>query len=786
LPRNRSWNLALFTESEPGRRNRRTIDAVVLVAAAIASGLTAAIARSAPGTDVDVAQALTTVLGWAGALWRTVFVAVLVFALAIVIDVLLRRRWNLARDLLVAALVVVVVGMGLGRVVESDWTPVEPHVLSRWGYPELRLAVATAVIVVAGPELVRRARVFATWLVPLAALGTVPIGAALPSAALAGLALGLGGGAIVRLVFGSAAGVPPTAQVRAALAALDVQASDLAPARRQHMGAAEYVGHDTEGRPLKARVLGRDAQDTQRLARRWRLLAYRDPPRSAPVGRLEQVEHEGLATLMAAQAGVRVPEVVTAALGPDGDAVIVTRQPDLDPLERADPDHVSDATLEELLRQVERLHGAGISHGRLNLSNVLVVENAPMLVDLSAATLGAPQSALDIDLAELLVACTVLVGPERTLAKAVEAGFGDAVGRVLPYLQRAALTPHLRDLARAHEVGINDLRKAAAKATGQEVPSIAPMRRFRIRDLATTAMIAFAAYLIITQLAEIGFGTIAHQLREADVAWIVVGLILAQLTFVASGASLRGTVVTLLPLLPCVVLQSAIKFINLTVPTSAGRIGINIRFLQRMGAPTSQAVAAGAVDDIAETLVQIALVLATLPFVELAIDRSDLKLDVPSGRLIIAVNAVLALIVLTLLSVPAFRAKLLPPLRNAFSGLWSVARDRHKRLQLFGGNIGAELLYALTLGAACLAFGVHLGFGQLLLVNTSASAFSGLIPVPGGVGAAEASLTAGLVAMGVDDSTAFAVAFTHRLCTYYLPPIWGYFSMRWLERKAYI
>ena len=42
-----------------------------------------------------------------------------------------------------------------------------------------------------------------------------------------------------------------------------------------------------------------------------------------------------------------------------------------------------------------------------------------MLVDFSAATLGAPQSALDIDVAELLVACTVLVGPDRALRKAV-------------------------------------------------------------------------------------------------------------------------------------------------------------------------------------------------------------------------------------------------------------------------------------------------------------------------------------------------------------------------------
>jgi glycosyltransferase 2 family protein len=409
-----------------------------------------------------------------------------------------------------------------------------------------------------------------------------------------------------------------------------------------------------------------------------------------------------------------------------------------------------------------------------------------MLVDLSAATLGAPESALDIDVAELLVACTVLVGPERALSTAVAAGRGEAVARVLPYLQRAALTPHLRDLARSHEIGLKELRADAAAATGQDVPALVPLRRIRIRDLVVTAMIAIAAYLLITQLAEIGFGTIADELRSADVAWVVVALILAQLALVAAGVSLRGAVATPLPLLPCVVLQSAIKFINLTVPSSAGRIGINIRFLQRMGAPTPEAVVAGAVDDVGETLVQIALVLVTLPFVEIAIDTSDLSVSAPSGRLIGAVVTVLALIVVALFSVPALRAKLLPPIRLAFSSLWSVARDRHKRLELFGGNVGTECFYALTLGAACLAYGVDLTFAQLLLVNTAASAFAGLIPVPGGVGAAEASLTAGLVAMGVDDSTAFAIAFTHRLCTYYLPPIWGYFSVQWLGGKGYI
>ena len=79
-----------------------------------------------------------------------------------------------------------------------------------------------------------------------------------------------------------------------------------------------------------------------------------------------------------------------------------------------------------------------------------------------------------------------------------------------------------------------------------------------------------------------------------------------------------------------------------------------------------------------------------------------------------------------------------------------------------------------------------LSLGEVLLINTGVSVFAGLIPVPGGVGAAEAGLTAALVAVGVDDSTAFAIAITHRICTYFLPPIWGSMSMRWLQRKSYI
>jgi glycosyltransferase 2 family protein len=782
----RAWDPALLIDTEPGQRNRRTVDAVFLLVAAIAIGLTATVASSSPDIDTAVAHALMTLFGWADALWRVVFAALLILALVVIVEVLLRRRWRLARDLLVAVVPLAAVGLSLGGVVESDWFPVKDHLLSRWGYPELRLAAAVAVLLVTGPELVRWARLLATWLAPSAALGLVVLGAAFPSSALAGLALGLAVGSTVRLMFGSAAGVPPTEKVRAAMTALGIEVRDLAASTRQRIGAAEYVGHDGAGHPVKARVLDRDSQETQRLARRWRLLAYRDPPRSAPIGRLEQVEHEALATFMASQAGVRVPAVVLAAPDADGNALLVTRQPDIEPLELSSADQVSDEVLEDLWQQVNRLHRAGISHGRLNASNVLVTDDGPMLVDLSAASLAAPQSAIDIDAAELVVACTVLVGPERALRLALNAGWRETLIRILPYLQSAALTPHLRDLARAHEISLRKLRAEVAATTGQEAPELAPLRRIRPQDLLITAVLIVAAYVLISKLAQIGFGTIYDEVKQADPAWFAIALLLAQSSFIGTGISVRGSVATPLPLLPCVLLQSAIKFINLTVPSSAGRIGIDLRFLQRMGASGPEAVAAGALDDASETIVQAALLLISLVLVGDALDTSKFHLGTPDSRLVAAILVALVASVAIVFAVPKLRAKVVPDVRTALAGLRSVARDRHKRLELFGGNIISELLYSISLGATCLAYGVHLDLASLIFVNTAASVFSSVVPSPGGIGAAEASLSAGLIAVGVGESTAFAVAITQRLSTFYLPPIWGYVSLRWLNHKGYL
>ena len=196
-------SFSLLLPVEPGRRNRRTIDGLLVGTGAILAGLAAVAARSAPGVDEDVGQGIETALGWAPGIWRAALVGALALALVVVVDAVLRKRWLLVRDVAIALVVVNVVGSLLARVVDSQWLQVEPHVLSHWGFPELRLASAIAVFAVARPDLVRPVWLLTIWVGGLASIGSLALGVALPSEVLGGLALGLGAGALVRLALGS-------------------------------------------------------------------------------------------------------------------------------------------------------------------------------------------------------------------------------------------------------------------------------------------------------------------------------------------------------------------------------------------------------------------------------------------------------------------------------------------------------------------------------------------------------------------------------------------------------
>ena len=115
-----------------------------------------------------------------------------------------------------------------------------------------------------------------------------------------------------------------------------------------------------------------------------------------------------------------------------------------------------------------------------------------------------------------------------------------------------------------------------------------------------------------------------------------------------------------------------------------------------------------------------------------------------------------------------------------------VLRSPSRVGMVFAGKLGAQLLQAVILGLCLRAFGHHATMAELILVNTISSLLAGFMPVPGGMGVAEAAYTAGLVALGVPNAAAMSTAISFRMVTYYLPPIWGVIATRWLRAHSYL
>jgi uncharacterized protein (TIRG00374 family) len=97
-----------------------------------------------------------------------------------------------------------------------------------------------------------------------------------------------------------------------------------------------------------------------------------------------------------------------------------------------------------------------------------------------------------------------------------------------------------------------------------------------------------------------------------------------------------------------------------------------------------------------------------------------------------------------------------------------------------------RLTGALALAATIAAFGLSAPFAAVVFVSVGVGLLAGLAPVPGGIGVAEALLTALLTAIGIPAESAFSVAITFRLVTSYLPPVLGWFSLRWLTDHGYL
>jgi uncharacterized membrane protein YbhN (UPF0104 family) len=273
-------------------------------------------------------------------------------------------------------------------------------------------------------------------------------------------------------------------------------------------------------------------------------------------------------------------------------------------------------------------------------------------------------------------------------------------------------------------------------------------------------------------------------LASADWPWVVACVVLTQLTQVSYAFTTIGSVDQKVPLGPAVLMQYAVAFTNMVLPTGAASTLMNIRFLQKQGTGIAVATSSGVLCGISGTVTQFFLFFVTAFLVGQSGAVDDIGGGGDDGKLILVGVVVAAVLLGIAFVVPKLRRftreKVWPQLANGLRNIWSVLSTPRKLFLVMGGSIGAQVLNSLGLGAALLAYGSSLPVGELILVVTGAGFISSLVPVPGGIGVAEASLIAGLTAFGVAPDAASAAVVTYRLFTTYLPPIPGSYATKWL------
>jgi uncharacterized membrane protein YbhN (UPF0104 family) len=253
-------------------------------------------------------------------------------------------------------------------------------------------------------------------------------------------------------------------------------------------------------------------------------------------------------------------------------------------------------------------------------------------------------------------------------------------------------------------------------------------------------------------------------------------------------------------------LEYAIQFIALAVPSSAARLALDVRFFGRNGIEGGGALSIGVIASVCGFVMQVLLILvitlsglASLDLSGSAASSTSSTGDSSSsgGHPLLILTAVLVVLgLLVTLAVPRYRRAIreaVPRFRQVLRAQASsattalrVLRSPPKVAMIFAGNLGAQLLQAVILGLCLRAFGHHATLAELVLVNTAANLFAGFMPVPGGMGVAEAAYTAGLVAIGVPNAAAMSTAIAFRVVTYFLPALWGAVAMRWLRQHAYL
>ena len=300
------------------------------------------------------------------------------------------------------------------------------------------------------------------------------------------------------------------------------------------------------------------------------------------------------------------------------------------------------------------------------------------------------------------------------------------------------------------------------------------------RRVVIVAVVVIGTVLLVRQAPTLGRGFLAAV--HANPAGLILTGLLGAATYAAAAVAITAASGRSLRFGRTTAVQLAAACTNRLAPAGLGGMATNACYLQRDGATRTQAVAAVGVTSAASFVVHLIASVVVLVLVGQPVGGASIPL--PSAMPLL-VGLVLATAVGALLA-RRYGARITAAARELWAAVTPLWSDPRRLGHLVVGTVGVTLGHGLAFAVAASACGVHLSVLQLLAVFLAGSAIGSTAPTPGGLGALEAALVAGVIAFGAAAAPAVAGVLTYRLITYWLPILPGAIALKILRRDVLI
>ena len=592
---------------------------------------------------------------------------------------------------------------------------------------------------------------------------------------LAGWAIGL----LIRYLLGTDTTRPPGKDIAKTMGTLGFPLTLLRAAEVLESGR-RYDASTTEGQRIDLIVLDRDLEGAGLAQAVYRSVRLRDDTASSGTSMRRRLERISLNSWAISTAGIATPHLLAVAeVGPDSALLAFDHVPGrkFDSMSHA----LGDAELAGAWEIVRDLQAARIAHRGLIAENFIQGQDGRVYISgLEDGAVAASDVLLRIDVAEALITLSLLADPERAIrAGRVVLGNG-GLARALPALQPVALSPQTRALLKGNKELLSGLRANILETLPEGDVEQIEIERVKPRTLLTIVAGTVAAYLLLTQLGQVNFSQVFH---ETDTRWLLIGLGFSVLTYAAATLNLMGVVPEKLSYWKTFQAQWAASFATLVAPPTLGSVAINVRYLTRQGLNSALAGASVAVAQVMAFFSHITLLFLA---VIVAGTSSELAFRPPKTAIIVAVA--IALIASVLFTIPKVRhwasERVQPIFSQVVPRMSSLANQPAK---LGAGIVGVLLMnigYCGALVASVRAFTPTASIAAISLVYLAGSVVAQAAPTPGGLGAVEAAIAAGLTAAGIDAGVAVSATLVFRLLTFWFPTIPGWLAFQNLQRTA--